>query len=323
VPTDFSIKQGDEQPILAETLVYSNGEKVNLTGATVTLILRQLTSPTPVRLTGTPAITSALEGGVSYAFSAQDTAQPGMYMASWQVTFAHGGGTQTFPTDGYLSVWVEENLTAPGTRQIISLPEVKDRLSIPANDRVHDSKLVEWIEAVRPLIENLTGPIVPQVFDEWYAGGSSTISLRHRPHTGFGTTPILNVLAVGEYRGPIEYDLLNVNSPAAGQVYSVLVDKQLGYIARRTAGGGAMAFASGGEHAGQDVHVRYEAGQETVPANVKMAAVEALKWWWNTTQPIGKGLMDPADAEQPRPMVALPYHCESMLAPTRKGPSIA
>jgi hypothetical protein len=263
-----------------------------------------------------------IAGKVSYTFTGQDTATPGEYMTSWEVVLG-GGAKMRWPTDGYISIWVEESLTSQGTRQLLSLPEVKNRLQIPANDRVHDAKLVEWIEAIRPLVEDLTGPIIPQVFDEWYRGGHTTISLRHRPHTGLGTTPILNVLAVIEYRGPIPYDLLNVPTPTQGSVYSIMVNKQLGYIARRTSGGGSMPFWHDPEHAGQNIQIRYESGMAEVPAVAKMAAIETIKWWWLATQQVGKGRMTQFQDEPVRPMVALPYHVEAILAPIRKAPSIA
>jgi BppU N-terminal domain len=323
---DFTIGQGDTSPILTDTLSYSNGVPANLAGATVQLVIRNPTAPQPVRLTGTVTITNATEGRVSYTFTAQDTALVGLYMASWEVTLG-GGAKMRWPTDGWITISIEPSLTTPGTGTIIGLPEVLDRLQVPPNDRIHDAKLQEWIEAVAPLIEDLTGPIVPQVYDEWYEGGHTTISLRHRPSAGMGTTPILNVLAVVEYRGPIPYDLLNVPAPNQGSVYSIMVNKQLGYIARRTSGGGEEPFYSSSGHAAQNINVRYEAGQEQVPQNVKMATIETIKWWWESTQPIGEALLSGSSGRPPeesgKPLVALPYHVEAMLAPTRRAPSIA
>lgn len=318
---DFTIGQGDTSPILSDTLTYTNNQPANLTGATVTLVMRSPTAPAPVRLAGTVAITNPAKGEVSYTFTERDTAEAGMYLASWEVVLG-GGAKMRWPTDGYLTISVEPSITQ-GTGTIIGLPELLDRLQIPNYDRIHDAKLEEWIRSVAPLIEDLTGPIIPQVYDEWYAGGHTTISLRHRPNAGHGTTPILNVLAVIEYRGPIPYDLLNVPTPAGGQVYSIMVNKELGYIARRTSGGGSMPFYSDAEHADQQVNIRYEAGQESCPQNVKMATVETIKWWWLASQAQGKGGMTQFQDEPSRPMVSLPFHVEAMLAPTRKAPAIA
>jgi hypothetical protein len=318
---DWVIKEGDTEPILYDELSYSNGEPVNLQGATVTLIMRSQTSSSPLKLTGTTTIVGAEEGKITYTPVPADTlGRAGSYQASWVVAFPEGN-RMTFPTEGYLWISVEPALTTTGARHLVGLPEVLDRLYVPATDRVHDSKLTEWITALAPLIENLTGPIIPKTYDEWYGGGHATISLRHKPSFGYGTEPVLNLMAASEYRGPIEYNLAIVANPAQGSIYSCQLNAELGIVVRRTAGGGVMPFWRDPEHGDQSVHIVYEAGQSNVPGNVKMAAIETLKWWWDATQPIGKGAMTLGD--QGRPMVALPYHVEAMLAPTRRYPALA
>jgi hypothetical protein len=229
----------------------------------------------------------------------------------------------TFPTSGYLWVQIQENLTTAGGAQLVGLPEVKDHMHLPADDRSHDENLVRMIEAVAPLIEEVTGPILPQVYDEWYEGGHATISLRHKPSYGYGTSPILNLMAVSEYRGPIEYNLSLVGTPTQGSVYSVMEHGELGLIVRRSAGGATEPFWRDPNHPAQSIHVVYEAGQETVPTNVRQAVLETIRWWYETTEMVGKGSLTQADAEMPKPMVSLPYHAVAMLAPTRRHPSIA
>jgi hypothetical protein len=323
MPADFVIVQGDTEPVFGEQLEYSNGEHPDLTGATVTFVMRALTDERPLALTGKVNVLEAAKARINYAPSAADSAVPANYMANWDVVFA-GGEKQTFPTSGYLWVQVQENLTTPGGAQIIGLPEVKDQLQVPANDHAADLKLTRWIAAVRPLVENITGPIIPEVHDEWYGGGHSTISLRHKPQFGPGTSPVLQLMAVSEYRGPIEYNLAIIANPTQGSIYSCMLNAELGLVVRRTAGGGTMPFWHDPEHGDQTVHITYMAGQKTVPANVTMAIEETLKWWWDTTQPQGKGFMTSADEEQQgRPGVALPYHAEAMLWPTARGPSVA
>jgi hypothetical protein len=319
---DFTIAQNDTSPILTDTLTYSNGQPANLTGATLSLVMRSLASATPVALTGTAAIVEPVGGKVSYTFSAKDTATVGQFAASWEVVLG-GGAKMRWPTVGYIWISIEESLLTPGERLIVSLPEVKQTLNLPANDRVHDAELVGLIEDVQPLIEEHTGPIIPQTYDEWYEGGHSTISLRHKPSFGPGTSPLLNVLAVSEYRGPIEYNLSIVPTPTQGSVYSEMTHDELGLIVRRTSGGGTYNWWHDPSHPQQSVHVIYQAGQETVPRNVARAARETIRWWWMTTMAIGKGRETPADAEQQLPHVALPYHVVAMLSPTRRHPSLA
>lgn len=318
MPADIVWKQGDTAPVYKETFTKSNGGKYNIEGAAIALNMRSLTSSTPVTLTGATAVLNAVEGEVSFTPSFQDTGVPGDYMATWTVVFP-GGSQLTFPTDGYLWITVEENLTHSGLQQLISLPEVKEVFGIPPNDRVHDSQLVGLIEDVRPLIEEHTGPLLPQLFVERFDGGQNIISLTHTPSFGYGTTPILNLLGVSEFRGPIEYPLQIIQNPVYGGIYTCELDPRLGTITRRTAGGGVIAFLPGRN----SVKVEYQAGQETIPANVRRACRETIRWWYQTTQAVGRGSLTQADSEPQMPMVSLPYHAVAMLNPTRRYPSLA
>lgn len=319
---DFVIVQGDTEPLLADKLTYANKAPVDLEGATVVLNLRNLTAREPVALTGEVGLVSAPKGEVSYAFSAADTAVPGNYMANWTVLFP-SGKQMTFPTVGYMWVQVQENLVTPGGVQLVGLPEVKDHLFLPAFDRTHDETLTRMIEAVGPLIENRTGPIIPKVYDEWYEGGHATISLRHKPAFGYGTDPVLNLVAVSEYRGSLEYTLSLLGTPTQGSVYSTMLNAELGTIVRRTSGGGSASFWNDPNHPQQSVHVVYEAGQKSTPANVGRAALETIRWWFETTEAVGKGSLTQADQEVMRPMVSLPFHALAMLEPTARYPSLA
>ena len=317
---DWIIKQGDEQPIFEDQLTYSNGEAVNLTGEEVKFIMRAPTAAQQVTLSGTVGITGPKEGKVAFSPSATDSANAGNYLANWYVV----GKKETFPTTGYLWVEVEPNLTATGNAQLVGLPEVKDHCNIKEEDHILDAKLVRFIKAAQPLIENLTGPIAHNVYDEWYEGGHATLALRHAPTYGYGTSPFLKILAASEYRGPIEYVLAAAPTPTQGSVYSQMVHPELQVVARRTSGGGTYPFWRDPNHPQQSVHVVYAAGQETTPDNVAFAMLETIKWWWDTTRGVGAGRRTQADLEvQGRPLVALPYHAEAMLAPTRRPPAFA
>lgn len=319
---DYIIVSGDTGTVFSAALTYSNGEVVDLDGAAVQFVMRAMTANRPLDLTGEVSIVSPLQGEVSFTPSAADSATVGNYAAVWVVTFS-GGAKQTFPTEGYLWVQVQENLSTEGGAQIVGLPEVKDYCNIREGDHTHDTFLVEAIGAVAPLIENLTGPILAKTYDEYYEGGHSTISLRHKPSFGYGTDPVLILMAVSEYRGPIEYELSIVPTPTQGSVYSVMANPELGTIVRRVSGGGTTSFWEDPEHPQQSVHVVYYAGQATVPPNVKRATLETIRWWHSTTQETGKGSLGQADEEVIRPMVAIPYHVEAMLAPTRRHPALA
>jgi hypothetical protein len=319
MPADWTIVSGDTSPYFAEDLEYTNKRPVNIEGAVIELILRSLTARAPAELTGEVVVTDAEKGQFYYAPSVADTAVPGNYTANWRVTFGDGG-IQTFPTTGYLWLEVQPNLTASSAVQLVGLGELKDKLFLAADNRVHDAWFLGEIEAVRPLIEEVAGPILPQIYDEKFDGGNNLISLLHPPTYGWGTSPVLNILGASEFRGPIEYPLSLVPNPVFGSIYSVEVNPQLGELTRRTAGGGVTAFMPGRNA----VHVVYEAGQATVPPNVRRAAVETIRWWFQTTEAVGRGAQARADESvgSDKPMVGLPYHVREMLQPARRHPSI-
>jgi hypothetical protein len=85
--------------------------------------------------------------------------------------------------------------------QLVELVDVKDYVGIPQTDTSRDEKLDRYISAVTALIEQVTGPILPRVFDEWHDGGGTYLILRRRPSNGYGTTPIVRLLGCEEFRG--------------------------------------------------------------------------------------------------------------------------
>jgi hypothetical protein len=324
MPPDFTSKEGDALPVWSDTLSYSNGEAANLEGATVAFQMRSLLSERPLTLTGETKVITAKEGKVQFAPSAADTGEAGEYMASWLVTFS-SGKRMTFPTTGYLWVQIEPSVGTVGGVQLVSVAQVHDYLDLPAQDRVHDYRLRTHIEAVKPLIEQMVGPMAEKVYDEWHEGGHATIALRHRPSYGFGTSPILNLMACSEYRGPIEYTLSIVSTPTQGSVYSTKAHEELGLIVRRTAGGGTYPFWRDPSHPQQSVHVVYAAGQEKIPPNVQLAALEAIRVNYRTTRGTGRGRETIADAEETGPPLGffLPRRSLELLAPMRRHPALA
>jgi len=318
---DFIIKAGDTQPFFEDSLSYSNGESANLEGATVTFVMRRLTLEEPQSLKGTVEITKAKEGGVRFKPAAEDTSVPGDLMAYWHVKFATGG-TMTFPTTGYLWVEIQESLSAKSSPLLVGLPEVKDYLNLSASDRTHDAKLIAHIEAITGQMERLIGPIIPTVYDEWYEGGHAVISLRHKPSYGYGANPVFKLMAVSEYRGPIEYNLSIVGVPTQGSVYSTMLNAELGTIVRRTAGGGTYPFWSDPEHPWQSIHAIYAAGQEPIPRAVRTAALEAIRVHYENTMMVGRGFQTVADAQEPSMPLGfyMPRHCLEILEPLRTHP---
>lgn len=316
---DLTIRQNDTSPAFTAQVTDQNGNPLNLTGATVTFVMRALSSST-VTTNAAMSITNPTAGEVLYNWSTSDTLTAGLYMVELHVLNSDSS-TYTYPNTGYMSVEVEESLLA-ASQQIVSVVDVKDVLNFQADDDVHDTKILRWINSVTPVIENLAGPIIPRTFVEWHDGGQTFVILRRRPSTSLGTSPLLELQAVSEYNGPIEWPLSIITSPDYGQLYSCQLDVNKGQVVRRTAGGGVQPFP----YQPQAVHIWYTAGQSTVPANVYEATLELLRQNYQKTAQSTQGWSRGGGAEEvPGPPMGffVPNRVREMLSPNRRFPSLA
>jgi hypothetical protein len=309
---DIIIRQNDTAPALTTFITDQNGSTLDLTGASVKFIMRSPTAIAP-QVSATATITAPTAGQVQYNWLAADTAVPGLYQAVFRVTLA-SGGTYTYPNDGYLDIWVEEDLTSNTTQYLVSLADAKDHLNIPAADRSRDQKLVQWIEAARPVVEAITGPIVPQLYDEWYDGGQYFIRLRHRP--------AFLLLACSIYLGPVEYPLAIVANPGAGTIYSAMLDPTGDRVVRRGPGGGIIGFPNMPD----SVHVVYKAGKPVIPANVRLGTLMLLAENWEPSQSPGWGSSgrehDEEVPEREPPDFLVSGRVREWLTPNRRHPSV-
>src|ERR1700733_2872580 len=269
MPADFVVNQGDTEPVFAQQILDSTGSPVNLTGATVQLILRSLTQSAPLTLTGTVSSPTPTAGIVQWEPSTADTAIPGDYQGKWQITYADGA-VQSYPTDGYIWVRIEPNVSSESVA-LVGLPDVKDYLNSYGIDRTHDDKLLRYIYAATPIVEGIVGPVIVRTFDEWHDGGQFWVQPRRTPSRAIGTTPVFNLMAADEYRGPVKYALSIVSDPTTASIYSVMVDPGVFTIYRRTTGGGVIPFGAGpfGGAMPDAVHIVYQAGQSSVPENIR------------------------------------------------------
>lgn len=317
--SDWTIKAGDSAPVFEDVLTLEDGTVPDYVGATVALVVRNMTSAAPLVLTGTAAFTNPATGAVRFTPSATDTEdRAGQYVGVWAVTLA-SGAQMSFPTVGYLSITIEDN-PVTSAQQLVSLPDLKDYLRISAGDHSLDARLIRYIKAARPVVENVTGPIVVRTYDERHTGGGPTVQIRRRPSSTYGTAPVLTLLTASEDLGASTYPLSIVASPHLGSSYSCMIDS-IGTITRLTGGGGQGAFAGGMD----SVHITYSAGQSTVPENVALGTLELLRSAYQTTRPSGTGRRSAADDQDPgqRLRFALTDEIEKMLAPNKRAPSVA
>ena len=314
---DLTIRQGDSTPAFTANVTDADGNTVNLTGGSATFIMRALSSSTPT-VNAAMTILSPTTGAVQYNWSSTDTATPGVYMAEIHCVLS-GGATYTYPNVGYLEIEVQENLTS-ASQQLVTVANVCDVLNFANTNRAHDTKILRWINASRPVIETLAGPIIQTTFEEWHDGGQVFIILRRRPSTALGTSPVLILNAISEYNGPIEWPLSIIQSPDFGQLYSAQLDSQLGRVVRRTAGGGVQLFP----YQPQAVHVWYTAGQSSVPDNVIEATLELIRVnYQHTAQALRGGRQASEEIEGPPVAFFVPGRVRELLGPNRRFPSLA
>lgn len=318
--SDLTIRQGDTLPVLTQQILDPFGGVFDLTGCTVRFVMRATNGSTPT-VSAAATVLTAKSGTVQYAWSASDTVATGIFAGTFQVTTADSG-TYTYPNDGYLEISIEENLTTTGGATLVSLGEARDYLNF-STDKSRDAKLLRFIRAVQPDVEAICGPIIPQQFEEWYDGGQVQITLRRRPSTTYGTTPIFSIQAVSEYNGPIEWPLALIASPDQGQLYSVTFDPRLARLVRRTAGGGVQAFPN----MPNAVHVWYTVGQSSVPDNVKEGTLELIRLNFQDTQQgrprAGGGGDIEGGMTGPYTGFFVPGRVKEMMAPNKRAPAIA
>jgi hypothetical protein len=258
---------------------------------------------------------NAATGQVSFTFSAAQTGTVGQYMASFVATLS-GGAIQTAPADGYLSISVEDALSTPGGSQLVSLAEAKDYLNIAAVDKSEDSKLLRLIRGIGPVIEFICGPILLKTVDEWHDGGHYSIVLRQRP--------VAQILAVSEYVGPIEWPLVLITDPAHATIWSAQFEPYKGRLVRRGPGGSVMNFSQGP----QSVHVTYQAGLASVPANITTGTLELLRVNFSQTQRRSPGLGAlgyGTDDQEPGQQILgffVPNRVRELLLPNKRTPGI-
>ncbi|HRU04332.1 MAG TPA: hypothetical protein P5137_00995 [Candidatus Brocadiia bacterium] len=150
--TRFIIRQGETQPALTHT-VRREGAVVDLSGATVAFSLYPEGSATPVVASAAATIASAAEGRVRYAWSGEDTATAGAYMAQFEITLP-GGATLATPEIGELAVTVEEapaGVEAP----LATLAALKAHLGL--SDTSADSFLTSVLDRVSAAIRRFLG----------------------------------------------------------------------------------------------------------------------------------------------------------------------
>lgn len=115
------VKKNDSYDVITYQLENDDNSNVDLTGATVNFVMGKKNK----LITNSPAmVTSATSGIVSYQLTPSDTLIAGTFLAEFVVTFPNGT-QKTFPSNGYITVDVEQNLDTTQNNVVVDMIAAK------------------------------------------------------------------------------------------------------------------------------------------------------------------------------------------------------
>jgi hypothetical protein len=284
---------GQDVPLATTVL---NDAGVPATAATVTLLVTN-----PDGTTQTPAVTS--QGSGSYAAVVPAVAQVGVYLYRWTAT----GSGFSWASEGQFQT------RASAIELMVDLPSVKAHLNMPLNDTSQDDELQGFLLAAEPIIEDITGTVVPKVYTEFFDGAGETISLAHQP--------VISIQSAHEYYGLSAFLLTEQPLGTQMNAFAFTVDYTTGQVTRRTFGGQAARFAIGSKN----VQFVYTAGLASVPFNIRLGTLELIRHWWQQTQQGGRPKRGGGDSSDGHVSMgfAVPDRVVELLQPHRRPPGCA
>lgn len=106
---EIQLKRGDRRPPLEAVLAYDDGQIIDLTGATVSLLYRPAGDVAASTISRSITVVNPTSGLVSYSWAAEDASQPaGRYWAEFEIDYS--GEKLTVPTTGYVPMIIYEDL---------------------------------------------------------------------------------------------------------------------------------------------------------------------------------------------------------------------
>lgn len=262
----------------------------SLSGSTVTL-----TVTAPDGTTSTPTVTVSGQT----ATATVPAAQAGAYLLLWSVT----GALTDAQTDQFTA--------AAPTLQLLSLGDLRDQLNINPADTSGTAKLRRFLQSATDVVQNITGPILPQSITRQFDGEGTFLVLPERW--------VSAISSVVETRGITNYTLTEQPLGHSVDAFGYTWDRQTNKIIRRAYGGAVALFPPG---LGV-VAVGYTAGMATIPQDISDATGELIRHWWSHGQQPFRGVFQatPGDDDGGTVTVmgyAVPNRVNEMLAPYRR-----
>lgn len=180
------------------------------------------------------------------------------------------------------------------TNGLITLADARASLNLTTANVANDSDIESYVEAATPVIENIVGPVLVASRTFTFDGGVSTLVVPVR------FTSVTSVVESG----------VTITDYVADTVAATI-----------TAGetGGVRDFAYGFQNVVITVSVGTAASVAAVPANIRLATRELVRFWWQQ----GRQANIPAFGEAPEsgsvPMgFAVPKRVYELLEPNKR-----
>jgi len=106
--TDFSIKQNDTRPSLEAQLLDENKEPRDLQPVTNVSFYMENVSTNEIVVNAEATVLEAADGTVVYEWQEGDVKSSGRHIAEFEITY--NDGVETFPNNGYINIYVEEDI---------------------------------------------------------------------------------------------------------------------------------------------------------------------------------------------------------------------
>lgn len=219
---------------------------------------------------------------------------PGPWVWTWTASVA-------VPTSVYSGqFWVR----VPGPR-ITDLTTLKKHLNKSITDTTDDDELMDWLDAARWVIENITGPIIPTTFTETHeAAGARVVRLRRRP--------VISVTAVTVSVGGDSWPLVAETTPPGDRQFTVTPSGLLYYRAN----GWTLRWTG-------TALVTYMAGRRVPQENLVMAAREFITHAWRQSQLAAGGTRPRTDGPDPTSLsYGVPNRVRELLGGQKKAPRL-
>lgn len=194
---------------------------------------------------------------------------------------------------------------------LVSIDEVFAEINDVNEADTDAGELQGFIDAITEVVEEITGPVLPDSRTETHDGGQPVIMLR--------AYPVLTVESVTEYSPAAQVLAAEPYGTTTFTGYGYRLEADIGRLTR-TSGGIPRSFACGTGN----IAVSYTVGRATVPPGIRNAALELIRLHW---QPQQSGNVPGAGDDDNDGQVILGYFVPrkvlDLLGPQQRAPRVA